>query len=1142
MGIFDNTSLAPENDPTTDISHATRAEIAARGLEIHGSLSRLNVDDGATACVLKATEKKSGRIVALKIYKHPDRKVVHRNGDSIPMTNFFENERRMLAGLQACPLVPKYYFSVAAGEATSDEPIQPFHVMEFVEGTRITKYVEESLAGDRAATVALFRQVLDAIETIHQFGYLHRDLSDGNILVDRQGNIRLIDLAEASPLGEQHTRLISTPGLGTEGVAAPEQQKIRRIQTDDVRDACTIGYAMFTGRWKQDGEGAPHWRHKLHNSGTPAGIASILVKGMAPRDPNREQDPRVWNTAREVIEAIDRVQRNQRFRKRLFRNILGMAAIAAVLTIFGYVAWDRVMQFAYTSEMRRLADQRQILSNSPQDARMDVRVQRRVNAANELEQQADASSSEGDVGTASMLLAKAVDEINEASRLADNIAKLKPLIQPLRKILMENEQWNRECEAVSRQLSALGSAYQVIQNEVEVGNPEQAWALISDLQPKLVQLIDDNQKSYEIADLMEQMTSQSVGLDQSLKSHTDYEQIKNDCSRAARYYRDGKWSEARTELLAAMTSMKSFFQQHETEEQRKARLASNAEIVNAQLATNESLQLQVKDLTEQIASAKEEYQEVLFQGAQYQQQRDTAQKQLEELQVDLSTAQSNLDKATRKLFAAESERDALSQWKQDTEPKLVDLQSRLQAGSAAWEQQAAELKRTQDLISKITKSPGADSESAERQLELAKAEQAIEHFEPESLEQAAERLISESKQYEALLATRKEHIELGKTDRHADVRGIDEQLQSQFRIVVTALRKRDEQGAQAWSAFDSQIAYQRKLRETTIEEGWAESSSKIREIDNAIATLINQQKPHENGQARFRAGKYDFADWESLKSDVKMWAAADALDSLFFAEDATGFGELKLGTKFTNSIGQEFVYLPPGTFDMGSPSTEDGRDSDETQHKVTLTRGFFVAITENTQAAWKAVMNTEPWKGEPFVREGDNYPAVYVSAEDSDQFCGRLNNVERKNGTLPEGWEYRLLTEAEWEYACRAGEPDRFHYGDNESQLGKYAWFDDNAWDIGEKYAHEVGRKLPNRWGLYDMAGNTWEWTADTFADYPSSAVTDPHVLGGSFRVVRGGSFYDVASDCRSANRNGDSLGSRNGYLGFRVACVQLSK
>ena len=200
MNMFANGPLDPANDPTTEVWSETLAEIKARGFEVHGSLRKRNINSGATAVVVKATESKSGRVVAIKVYKDPARKVEHRNGKLIPMTNFFENERRMLAGLQACSLVPRYFFSVASDDATGGRKIQPFHVMEFVDGKRITEYAKGLNQNKSGLTrLDLFRQVLEAIKVIHQFGYLHRDLSDGNILVDANGDIRLIDLAEASP-------------------------------------------------------------------------------------------------------------------------------------------------------------------------------------------------------------------------------------------------------------------------------------------------------------------------------------------------------------------------------------------------------------------------------------------------------------------------------------------------------------------------------------------------------------------------------------------------------------------------------------------------------------------------------------------------------------------------------------------------------------------------------------------------------------------------------------------------------------------------------------------------------------------------------------------------------------------------------
>ena len=223
---------------------------------------------------------------------------------------------------------------------------------------------------------------------------------------------------------------------------------------------------------------------------------------------------------------------------------------------------------------------------------------------------------------------------------------------------------------------------------------------------------------------------------------------------------------------------------------------------------------------------------------------------------------------------------------------------------------------------------------------------------------------------------------------------------------------------------------------------------------------------------------------------------------------------------FTNTIGMEFVSLPAGEFNMGSPGEEKGRDKDERQHKVTISRPFYMQTTEVTQAQWRAVMGDNPshWTG-------DDYPVENLSWSDCQEFIQELNQMEETN-------KYRLPTEAEWEYACRAGSTTRFFFGDNESQLGEYAWYGDNS---GWK-SHPVAQKKPNAWGLYDMYGNVWEWCQDWYGRYRLFRDTDPQgPSSGSYRVNRGGSLICDAHYCRSANRDYDS--PRGGhYLGLRLA------
>ena len=213
-------------------------------------------------------------------------------------------------------------------------------------------------------------------------------------------------------------------------------------------------------------------------------------------------------------------------------------------------------------------------------------------------------------------------------------------------------------------------------------------------------------------------------------------------------------------------------------------------------------------------------------------------------------------------------------------------------------------------------------------------------------------------------------------------------------------------------------------------------------------------------------------------------------------------------------VSMEFVRIGPGTFMMGSPDSDDmAEDREKPQHEVTISQEFYLGVYEITQAQWESVMGTRPWEGQDYVRDDPHKPAVYISWDDVQTFIQTLNAAAGVD-------LYRLPTEAEWEYACRAGTTTRWSFGDDENLLGEYAWYRANARDVGEEYAHQVGTRLPNPWGLYDMHGNVWEWVQDRYGDYPDYSETDPTgPETGSDRVVRSGDFNESAFYARSAMR-----------------------
>jgi formylglycine-generating enzyme required for sulfatase activity len=254
-----------------------------------------------------------------------------------------------------------------------------------------------------------------------------------------------------------------------------------------------------------------------------------------------------------------------------------------------------------------------------------------------------------------------------------------------------------------------------------------------------------------------------------------------------------------------------------------------------------------------------------------------------------------------------------------------------------------------------------------------------------------------------------------------------------------------------------------------------------------------------------------------------------------------------LPEEFTNSIGMKFKLIPAGEFMMGSsespaelaeafPNIESWFSKDERpQHKVRITKPFYLGVTEVTQEQYEKVMGKNPsyfcktGEGANKVKEIDtsNFPVEQVTWDDAVEFCKKLS--------AREGQTYRLPTEAEWEYACRAGSTTRYCFGDDESQLDEYAWVAVNS----DLHSHSVGKKKPNAWGLHDMHGNVWEWCQDWYeSDYYAESPTadPPGPSTGSSRVYRGGSWGNLFRNCLSSLRSRDLPAFRLYYLGFRVA------
>ena len=257
--------------------------------------------------------------------------------------------------------------------------------------------------------------------------------------------------------------------------------------------------------------------------------------------------------------------------------------------------------------------------------------------------------------------------------------------------------------------------------------------------------------------------------------------------------------------------------------------------------------------------------------------------------------------------------------------------------------------------------------------------------------------------------------------------------------------------------------------------------------------------------------------WTLFRIGAVVPAAAVMLLSPASKQENGPAGPPRPADVVTNTIGMRLVYVPPGEFTMGSAVDEAGRHEDEVQHHVTISRGFYLGVTEVTQAQWQRVMNFNRSE-----TKGDDLPASRLSWRHAETFCRKLGEAE--------GRTYRLPREAEWEYACRAGTTGPFA---GTGKLDEMAWHMDNSGD----QPHPVGGMRPNAWGLYDMHGSVLEWCADLYGrDYPAEAVTDPcGPATGTYRVARGGSWRHFARACRSAARASFNPAYQLDQLGLRV-------
>ena len=351
------------------------------------------------------------------------------------------------------------------------------------------------------------------------------------------------------------------------------------------------------------------------------------------------------------------------------------------------------------------------------------------------------------------------------------------------------------------------------------------------------------------------------------------------------------------------------------------------------------------------------------------------------------------------------------------------------------------------------------------------------------------------------------------------------------------LKRQSSSTTQGSSSKDAELAVISKRYEAlqkkaeSLNSELSSKDARIKELESKNATY---EKYRSESAAKLTAAYNNFASlWhknytlnetiKSLRARLSEQSKDGQTEEPIFTQP-TVTSEPVAGSPLELTINDEkvvFRYCPAGSFMMGSPDSEEDRYADEVQHEVILTKGFWLLETEVTQALWYAVMYVNPSH-----YKGDEFPVESVSWDDCFEFVRRLNQIR----CAPEGMVFDFPTEAEWEYACRAGSKTPFSFG-NEISVWKVNY------NVNIKRTTPVKKYLPNAWNLYDMHGNVWEWVYDWYGEYPTDSVTDPKgPVSGSHRVRRGGGWYSIGEHCRAAYRSNYVSSRKHDYYGFRLA------